>query len=136
MYNRSGENDPNRGTWGSVEEQERWARNAMKQTSYPSAIVYSVAVLEEGDFEVMGRELPKGTGIENSILGDEGLTIGIKRSTPNHRRAYKKKAKTSADASGIAKALSTANRDERQLRALQLMLKYGTSQDKFQEMEL
>ena len=87
MYNRSGENDPNRGTWGSVEEQERWARNAMKQTSYPSAIVYSVAVLEEGDFEVMGRELPKGTGIENSILGDEGLTIGIKRSTPNQKES-------------------------------------------------
>ena len=130
MYNRSGEQSASRGTWGSPEEQERWKRNSLKQTTYPSAILYSIAVLEEGDFNEMGREMPKGTGIDNSILGDDNATIvGSLAATPKHRRGpYKKKAKKDSD--GVAKAIAVANKDEKQLRALQLLLRYGTAADK------
>jgi hypothetical protein len=41
-------------------------------------MIYSTSVLEEADFESVGREMPKGTGIDNSI-NDGAMAKGTKR---------------------------------------------------------
>ncbi len=37
---------------------------------FPSAMVYSIAVLDQSDFESMGRQMPEGTGVDASLAGD------------------------------------------------------------------
>jgi hypothetical protein len=38
-------------------------------------MIYSIRILEEADFESIGREMPKGTGVDNSI-NDGTMTRG------------------------------------------------------------
>ena len=57
------------GDWETscVCEQERW-----KNLRFPYAIAYATgtAALEEGEFEQLGREIPSGTCIKNSLEDD------------------------------------------------------------------
>jgi hypothetical protein len=51
-------------------------------------MIYSISILEESDFESLGREMPKGTGIDNSV-DDGSVARGTKRKTS--RKQNKKK---------------------------------------------
>jgi hypothetical protein len=75
MYNRSGQHDPDMGEWCSPKEQDHWVCASLNKTSgsntivhFPTVMIYSISVLEEADFVSLGREMPKGTGIDNSVV--------------------------------------------------------------------
>jgi hypothetical protein len=74
QYNRSGQCSGDMGEWCSPEEQQRWVRAAFWKggstntiVRFPTVMIYSIAMLEQGDFEGIGRAMPKGTGADNSI---------------------------------------------------------------------
>jgi hypothetical protein len=75
MYNRSGQHDPDMGEWCSPKKQDRWVHASLNKTSgsntiicFPTVMIYSISVLEEADFVSLRREMPKGTGIDNSVV--------------------------------------------------------------------
>jgi hypothetical protein len=75
MYNRSGQHDPDMGEWCAPKEQDHWVCASLNKTSgsntivhFPTVMIYSISVLEEADFVSLGREMPKGTGIDNSVV--------------------------------------------------------------------
>ena len=52
---------------------------------FQTAMIYSIAVLEERDFDSIGREMPKGTGIDST------LADGMK--APKRKKGNSKKKK-------------------------------------------
>jgi len=139
-YNRSGQHDDDMGEWCSPKEQERWVRAAFWKTSgsntiirFPTVMIYSIAVLEQSDFESMGREMPKGTGIDSSVAGP--AATGKKR---KKRGKYKKKDKKNnkdSDSSLLVDVLQGGTRTEAQISALRLMLEFGSNQQKINAMK-
>lgn len=62
------------GEWCSPEEQQRWVRAAYwKRGStnsivrYPTVMIYSIAILEQSDFEALGHQMPEESGIDISV---------------------------------------------------------------------
>jgi hypothetical protein len=82
QYNHSGEHDADMGEWCSERELERWVRASTRyKTSasntiicYPTIMVYSICLLEQSDFESIGREIQKGTGVDSSIADGSKAT--------------------------------------------------------------
>jgi hypothetical protein len=75
QYNRSGQQSGDMGEWCSPEEQQRWLRAAFWKggssntiVRYPTIMIYSIALLEQSDFEAIGRAMPSGAGMDNSII--------------------------------------------------------------------
>ena len=97
MYNHSGQHDPDMGEWCSPKEQERWVHASLNKTNgintvvrFPTVMIYSISVLEEADFESIGREMPKGTGIDNCV-NDETMGQGTKRKNKGKQHKGKRK---------------------------------------------
>jgi hypothetical protein len=62
------------GEWCSQKELEHWVQATKYKTEasntiirYPTVMVYSICLLDQSDFESVGREIPKGTGVDSSI---------------------------------------------------------------------
>lgn len=130
IYNRSGQHDSiGQGDWASPQEQARWKRAALTNNlRFPSAIAYAISVLEEGNFEHMGREMPPGTGIDNSIE-EEGVN-DASASKSNKRRAsseipnrgnYAKKTKSGpGEDDNLVRVMEETRNVDTQLRAFEL----------------
>ncbi len=139
-YNRSGQHDNEMGEWCSPKEQERWVRVAFWKTSgsntiirFPTVMVYSIAVLEQSDFESIGREMPKGTEIDDSVAG----TSAAAKKRKKHGK-YNKKAKGSNKNSEnklLVNALQGGTKTEMQMAALCMMLEFGSVTQKNTAME-
>ncbi len=91
QYNRSGQNGSEKDEWGSQIEYKRWVRAAHWKTAgtksvicYTEAMIYSVSVLVLGDFESIGRKMPKGQGIDSTV--DNGA-LAPKHSTKKRSRS-------------------------------------------------
>ena len=139
-YNRSGQHDNDMGEWCSPKEQERWVRAAFWKTSgsntiirFPTVMIYSIAVLEQSDFESIGREMPKGTGIDSSVAGS---TAAKKR---KKRGKYNKKAKATnnnnSESNLLLNALQGGTQTDAQMQALRLMLEFGSATQKSNAMK-
>ena len=134
-YNRSGQHDDEMGEWCSPKEQEMWVRAAFWKTSgsntiirYPTVMVYSIAVLEQSDFESIGRQMPKGTGIDSSVAGASNTTKKRKK-----RGKYKKKAQennNNRESNVLLSALQGGTQTEAQMAALRMMLEFGSADQK------
>jgi hypothetical protein len=89
---------------------------------------YSIAVLEQGDFEGIGGAMSKGTGAHNSIVEPdaENETAQAKRKRKK-RGPYNKRDsnKSNLNEDGMLKALREGTQTEAQLSALCLILEYG-----------
>jgi len=140
MYNRSGQHDPDMGEWCSPKEQERRVRASLNKTNgnntivrFPTVMIYSISILEEADFESLGREMPKGTGIDNSV-DDGSVARGTKRKTS--RKRNKKKKRDSIEDSNLAllQALDGGTKSETRLSVLRLMLEFGSNEEKVEAM--
>lgn len=162
QYNRSGQHDSDMDEWCSEKEMERWVRATQWKTPgkffsfffflsffchltfsffglgansvirFPSAMVYSIAVLEQKDFESIGRQMPSGTGVDASMDGDTGR--GQKR---KKRGKYKKKNDTGNKSgndnnNGIAAVIESIGNHESKLSALRLLIEFGNATEKRQ----
>jgi hypothetical protein len=91
QYNCSGQHDADMGEWCSPKELEHWVRATKYKTAasntiirYPTVMVYSICLFDQSDFESIGREMPKGTGVDSSIA--DGT-----KAAKQKRGQYKKK---------------------------------------------
>ncbi len=140
MYNRSGQHDPDMGEWCSPKEQEHWVRASLNKTNssntivrFPTVMIYSISVLEEADFESIGREMPKGTGIDNSV--NDG-TVARETKRKHKGKRHKKKQGNSSEESNMTllQALDEGTKSETNFSALRLMLEFGSQEEKLQAM--
>jgi hypothetical protein len=46
---------------------------------YPMVMMHSICLLDEGDFEGIGRQMPSGTGIDNSVMDGDGAACAKRR---------------------------------------------------------
>jgi hypothetical protein len=54
-------------------------------------MIYSIAVLEQADFDGIGRQMPKGTGADNSVaVADADTETTQARKKRKRRGPYKK----------------------------------------------
>lgn len=142
QYNRSGQHDPDRDEWCSQKELERWVRATTWKTAgansvirFPTAMVYSIAVLEEGDFDSIGRQMPSGTGVDASM--DGAATTGKKR---KKRGKYKKHNKRNnnddaANNNTIATVIESIGSNEARMSALRLLIEFGSAAEKRQALQ-
>jgi hypothetical protein len=97
MYNRYGQHDPDFGEWCSPNEMQRWVRASLYKTNgsntvvrFQTAMIYSIAVLEERDFDSIGREIPKGTGVDSTLADG---TKAPKRKKGNSKKKERQRVK-------------------------------------------
>ncbi len=75
QYNRSGQHDADMDEWGSEKECRQWARAASWRTPgsntvirFQQAMIYSICLFDLCEFEFIGRKMPKGSGVDCSLL--------------------------------------------------------------------
>jgi hypothetical protein len=144
QYNRSGQCSGDMGEWCSP-EQQRWVRAAfwkggstITMVHFPTVMIYSIAVLQQGDFEGISRSMPAGTGADNSVSDPnaENETAQAKRKRKK-RGPYKKRENNNKNSNeeGMLQALRDGTQTEAQLSALRLILEYGTQQQQAKAMK-
>ena len=117
-HNRSGRRDAIEEGWMTNEDLNDWAQFAPRSKRYPMVMVYSAAILEIGDFNLMGRKLPKGTGIDNSILSDTPVE---EPQAKRVRGPYRKK-KSQDSGADIGKIIGEASKKDTKLKALEILM--------------
>jgi hypothetical protein len=145
QYNRSGQRSGDMGEWCSPGEQQRWVRAAFWKGAgsntivrFPTAMIYSIAVLEQADFDGIGRQMPKGTGADNSVaVADADTETTQARKNRKKRGPYKKRPanNNTVDDDGMMKALREGTQTEAKLSALRLLLEYGSEEQRKKAMK-
>ncbi len=140
-YNRSGQHDNDMGEWCSPKEQERWVRAAFWKTCgsntiirFPTVMIYSIAVLEQSDFESIGREIPKGTGIDSSVAGSY-TTAKKRKKCGKYNKKAKATNKNNSESNLLLNALQGGTQTDAQMQALRLMLEFGSATQKSNAMK-
>jgi hypothetical protein len=145
QYNRSGQRSGDMGEWCSVEEQQRWVRAAFWKggstntiVRYPTVMIYSIALLEQADFETIGRLMPTGTGIDNSVAVADAATTLQNKKKRKKRGTYNNKKNSNDSPSNnnaMLRVLQSGTQTESQLSALCLTLQYGIPSEKKKAMK-
>jgi len=101
-------------------------------------MIYSIAVLEQADFDGIGRQMPKGTGADNSVaVADADTETTQARKNRKKRGPYKKRPanNNTVDDDGMMKALREGTQTEAKLSALRLLLEYGSEEQRKKAMK-
>jgi hypothetical protein len=85
--------------------------------------------MEQMDFEVTGRAMPNGAGVDNSIVEPDSATAKSKTKRKKGGR-YKKKTNSPNNNNAMLQALQMGMQSEAQLSALHLILEYGSTSQK------
>jgi hypothetical protein len=87
-------------------------------------MIYSIAVMDLCDFEAIGRKMPKGTGVDATV--DNGALV------PKHKpkRRKTKAAEVATGHGGILKVLELGDVQETKMKALRMLLEFGSHTDK------
>ncbi len=139
QYNRSGQHDPEKGEWCSEKERKMWIRAALWRNAgsntmvwYPTVMMYSICLLDEGDFEGIGRLMPSGTGIDNSVVdGDEAARA--KRCRGKYKATARENDNNSSQL--LLQTLEGGTKSETKMTALRLMLEFGSNTQKANAMK-
>jgi hypothetical protein len=105
QYNRSSQHDAGQDEWGPDNENRQWARAASWRTPgsntvirFQQAMIYLIALLDLSDFESIGRKMPKGQGVDASIVG----AIAPKHSTRKWKESKQQVSKNKKQGFGIS----------------------------------
>jgi hypothetical protein len=91
-------------------------------------MVYSIAILDQSDFDGIGRQMPSGTGVDASLA--DGSTVTRKR---KKRGNYKKHNNdNNSTNNNIASVIETIGSSESRLKALQILIEFGSAEEKVQ----
>jgi len=141
QYTCSGQRSGDMGEWCSHEEQERWVRATFWKggssntiVRYPTVMIYSIALMEQTDFKAIGRAMPNGAGVDNSIVEPDSATAQSKKKRKK-RGQYKKKSNSPNNNNAMLQALQMGTQSEAQLSALRLILEYGSTSQKKKAMK-
>jgi hypothetical protein len=142
QYNRSGQQSGDMGEWCSTARQQRWVRAASWKggsantiVHFPTVMIYSIALLEQTDFESIGRAMSSGTGAHNSVAMAEMDGPSKKKRKPRGSCKKRKDNKSSPNNDAMLKALHQGVKTEAQMSALRLILEYGSSVQKKKAMK-
>ena len=91
-------------------------------------MVYSIAILEQSDFESIGRQMPSGTGIDTSLADGSTSTRKRKKRGKNHRNSNNNV--NNNNAGSIASVIASIGNSESRLQALRILIEYGTPAEK------
>ena len=91
-------------------------------------MVYSIAILEQSDFESIGRQMPSGTGIDASLADGSTSTRKRKKRGKNHRNNNNNV--NNNNAGSIASVIASIGNSESRLQALRILIEYGTPAEK------
>ena len=91
-------------------------------------MVYSIAILEQSDFESIGRQMPSGTGIDASLADGSTSTRKRKKRGKNHRNSNNNV--NNNNAGSIASVIASIGNSESRLQALRILIEYGTPAEK------
>ena len=91
-------------------------------------MVYSIAILDQSDFESIGRQMPSGTGIDASLADGSTSTRKRKKRGKNHRNNNNNV--NNNNASSIASVIASIGNSESRLQALRILIEYGTPAEK------
>jgi hypothetical protein len=112
-----------------VKEQRRWIRATLWHNSgsntmvcYHTVMMYYICILDQGDFEDIGRQMPSGAGIDNSVAEGNGAA-----SATRHRGKYRTMHWEQENNSSLLllQTLECGTKSEMKMTALQLMLECG-----------
>ena len=78
----------------------------------------------------MGRQLPSGTGRDSSILGEDDAVVSKDKRTAKRGPYNKNKKKQKSEEHSISKVLKSSSKREEGMKALELLLQYGTAEQK------
>ncbi len=108
-------------------ELERWVRATRYKAAasntiirYPTIIVYSICLLDQSDFESIGREMRKGNGVDGSKA--KAGQIQKKHDNSNSNQS-------------LLHALNDGTKLESRMAALRLILEFGTAAQKAEAMK-
>jgi hypothetical protein len=95
-------------------------------------MVYSIAILDQSDFEGIGRQMPSGTGVDASLA--DRSTVARKR---KKRGTYKKHNNNNnnnnySTNNNIASVIETIGSSKSRLKALQILIEFGSAEEKIQ----
>jgi hypothetical protein len=99
---------------------------------YPTVMMYSICLLDEGDFEGIGRQMPSGTGIDNSVVDGDGAACA-KRRKGKYRATVRENDKNSSQL--LLQTLEGGTKSETKMTALRLMLEFGSNSQKANAMK-
>jgi len=91
-------------------------------------MVYSIAILEQSDFESIGRQMPSGTGIDASLADGSTSTRKRKKRGKNHRNSNNNV--NNNNAGSIASVIASIGNSESRLQALRILIEYGFPAEK------
>ncbi len=136
QYNRSGQHDPEMDEWGSDKECRQWARAASwrapgtnSSVCFQQAMVYSIALLDQCNFESIGHKLPKGIAID-ALLADGTLAPKHKPKKRVRSKVEKEILNNKKASKGIITAIELGSKRETKLSALCLILEFGDEAEK------
>ena len=78
----------------------------------------------------MGRQLPAGTGRDSSILGEENSVVSKHKRSVKRGPYNKNKKKQKSEEHSISKVLKGSAKREEGMKALELLLQYGSKEQK------
>jgi hypothetical protein len=90
-------------------------------------MVYSICLFDESDFKSIGRKIPKGTGVDNSI-SDGTKATNKERLT----KIIKKRKRDDETNTSLFQAINKSTEAESKMVALRLMVEFGTASKKSQ----
>jgi hypothetical protein len=119
----------------SPEEQQRWIYHAgNKSRRYPSVVSYAYYLLEQSDFNQLGKMMKDGIGPDDSLLGQ---TEGSAESANFHRKRRLDKSapkhgklNENRDSESLANAIKTSVKYEVRSSLLQFTFLHGTQAEK------
>jgi len=122
--------------WMSPTEQARWVYHAgAKHRLNDTVTTYAYCIFEKADFEEnLGKEMRAGSGVDSSLGGSDKKKKKddrekVKRTRKARRHGGSTKGDTTDD-SALAKVLENAMSGEARRAELQLLLQYGSAEDK------
>ena len=94
-------------------------------------MAYSIAILDQCDFEGISRQMPSGTGVDASLA--DGTTTASKKR--KKRGKYKKRDNNNNNSStnnNIALVIENIGNSEARVSSLHILIEYGALEEKWQ----
>jgi hypothetical protein len=100
--------------------------------SYPTVMMYSICILDQRDSEGIGRHIPSGTGIDNSVADGNAAPSANRRRGKYRATAWENDNNSSQL---LLQTLEGETKSETKMTALRLMLEFGSNSQKANAMK-
>jgi hypothetical protein len=91
-------------------------------------MVYSIAILDQSDFESIGRQMPSGAGVDASLTS----TSSKKRKKRGKYQKNNNKSNNNGTTEQLATVIQSLGTNESRLAALRILIEFGSASEKRQ----